>query len=45
MSCPHSLEKVRISMLDGAKLGEAIAEGLNKGGAAALNESIQKFEE
>lgn len=42
---PAAGEGANIAMLDGALLGEAIAEGLANGGGDALEKSIQGFEE
>jgi len=42
---PFAGEGANLAMIDGAKLGEAIAEGLANGGGDALEKSIQGFEE
>jgi 2-polyprenyl-6-methoxyphenol hydroxylase-like FAD-dependent oxidoreductase len=42
---PFAGEGANLAMIDGAKLGEAIAEGLENGGDRALDQRIQAFEE
>jgi len=42
---PFAGEGANIAMLDGALLGEAIAEGLSNGGGDALDRRIQEFEQ